>query len=67
MGRKYDNQLLNENTKFSHVAFEKVPLLSFQSLNVSTFIILLFLHIFYPCIFYKGSGAKSKGTDLLAA
>ena len=39
------------NTKFSHVVFEKVLLLSFPSLNVNTFIILVYLFTFLPMYF----------------
>lgn len=56
MGRKYDNIISTfqmVNTKFySQVGFEKVPLLSSASLNVSTFLILFYFFTFSTHVFF---------------
>jgi hypothetical protein len=62
MGRGCGEHSLNgkEARLFSLVVFEKVPLHTLPSLNVSASIILFHLFTFPPCIFYEDSNAKSR-------
>jgi len=67
-GRIYDEYLWMGNSKFfSQVVFEKV----FFSLSIFKCEYIhhsyLFIHIFHPCILYKGGGAKNKSINLLVA